>query len=298
MRSLSYGALARVAANHRQNSAIADHVCGNRGQGGFEPKQYRIDRRRQFRRLLCADCKVFKWGLIAASAGDDDLFITAPVLQLCIHVQKAWRAARARDEDSALSQSYVWGGLRRIIEIQNPGDWVAPSHPFFSPPFRSFAKTSRLSLRCSSHWRGNFSLHGISNREVHYLEMHRWQFRFFHSQKGGGGEKNPKCSSKRHSCPHTLQLPRAPSLILVDSQLCQVSSPSFLRSLSPLLHSSRKNSPPSFPPSNLLFTSPIWKSESLSCVTTSSLSVSASPSSRQTPSSWWLPGLCARWDAN
>lgn len=131
MRSLSFGALARVAANHGKSSAIVDHVCKNRGQGGFEPKQYHIDRRRQFRRLLCADFKDFKWGLIAASAGDDDLFITAPVLQLCIHVQKAWRAARARDEDSALSQSYVWGGLRRIIEIQKPDDWVAPSHPFF-----------------------------------------------------------------------------------------------------------------------------------------------------------------------
>lgn len=78
----------------------------------------------------------------------------------------------------------------------------------------------------------------------------------------------PKCSSKRHSCPHTLQLSHSPSLILVDSRLCQVSSPSFLRSLSPLLHSSRKNSPPlppSFPPSNFPFTSSIWKSESLSC---------------------------------
>lgn len=83
------GALARVAANHRPSSAIADHVHENRGQGGFEPKQYRIDRRRQFRRLSCADFKDFKWGLIAASAGDDDLFITAAVLQLCIHVQKA-----------------------------------------------------------------------------------------------------------------------------------------------------------------------------------------------------------------
>lgn len=149
MRSLSFGALARVAANHGQSSAIVDHVCKNCGQGGFEPKQYHIDRRRQFRRLLCADFKDFKWGLIAASAGDDDLFITAPVLQLCIHVQKAWRAARARDEDSALSQSYVWGGLRRIIEIQKPDDWVAPSHPFLF--FLSFfAKTSRLSLPFSS----------------------------------------------------------------------------------------------------------------------------------------------------
>lgn len=33
-------------------------------------------------------------------------------------------------------------------------------------------------------------------------------------------------------------------------------------------------------------------------LTTSSLSVSASHSPGQTPSSWWLPGLCARWDAN
>lgn len=127
-------ALACVAPNH-EKFCITGHVCENRGQGGFEPKQYHIDRRRQFRRLLCTDFKDFKWCLIAASAGDDDLFITASVLQLCIHVQKAWRAARDWDEDSVLSQSYV----REGAEEDNWDSKAPPSSPFFlSSPF--FAK--------------------------------------------------------------------------------------------------------------------------------------------------------------
>lgn len=52
-----------------------------------------------------------------------------------------------------------------------------------------------------------------------------------HTQKKIG----PKCysvPSKRHSCPHTPQLSYSPFLILKNSWLCQISSPSFTLSRS------------------------------------------------------------------
>lgn len=78
-------ALACVAHNH-EKFCIMGYICGNCGQGGFEPKQYHIDKRRQFCWLLCVDFKDFKC-LIAASAREDELFITLSVLLLCIPVQ-------------------------------------------------------------------------------------------------------------------------------------------------------------------------------------------------------------------
>lgn len=73
--------------------AIADHVCENRGQegggGALNLNNIALIGEGNSAGSCAQDFKDFKWGLIAASAGDDDLFITAPVLQLCIHVQKA-----------------------------------------------------------------------------------------------------------------------------------------------------------------------------------------------------------------
>lgn len=75
------------AAHNQEKCCITGYICGNCGQECFEPKQYRVDKRRLFSWLLCVDFKDFKWCLIAISVEEDELFISASVLLLCIPVQ-------------------------------------------------------------------------------------------------------------------------------------------------------------------------------------------------------------------
>lgn len=62
--------------------------------------------------------------------------------------------------------------LRRIIEIQKP-NWVC--HFFYFIFSFTFIQTVLLSLSYTNLTKGYFSSQRLWQREVHYLEMHRWK---------------------------------------------------------------------------------------------------------------------------
>lgn len=174
-----------------------------------------------------------------------------------------------------------------------------PRHPFSSPPpFRSSQKHSDCHSAVPTLGKGTVLSPQNLKQGSALFRNAQVTIQVFLGGGWGGGfhlqkkKIRPKCSSERRSCPHALQLSHSPSLILVDSRLCQVSSASFLRCLSSLftflsqklLHSLCRRLNFLLPISLSL---PPFENGSLSHANhLLSFTVSASPSPRQSPSSW------------